>query len=233
MGAQPAARPDPAHDETLDWAALVAQGIAERRRVSNAEAQAAFAGTLWRDDDPAALADPDAAFLDLWVVDVGAPAIARAALDAETFAELRRFMAISTHDEPLLVIDAGRHGLVSEDFVRNTSPEFIGMAQDGFPVALRDADIEVGLAPGAPNATRAMILRNDRRLGFDATRPWTLSVEAVRRHGAFMPQNRRRNKTEELPMDARTQAHENGAAPFQARYGNFSAGKFTDPVNGR
>jgi len=34
-------------------------------------------------------------------------------------------------------------------------------------------------------------------------------------------------------MDARTQAREIGAAPFQARYGNFIGGRFTDPVNGR
>ena len=213
VAAQPAARPDPAHDEALDWPTLIAQGVAARRRVSNAEAQAAFADTLWRDDDPAALADPDGAFLDLWVVDVGPPAIARAALDAQTFAELRRFMAISTHDEPLLVIDAGRHGLVSEDFVRNTAPEFIGMAQDGFPVALRDADIDVGLAPGAPTATRAMILRTDRRLGFDPTRPWALSVEAVRRHGAFMPQIGKAAFALEHVTDARFYLREAAVAP--------------------
>ncbi len=34
-------------------------------------------------------------------------------------------------------------------------------------------------------------------------------------------------------MDTRTQAREIGAAPFQARYGNFIGGAFTDPVNGR
>ena len=34
-------------------------------------------------------------------------------------------------------------------------------------------------------------------------------------------------------MDTRTQAREIGAAPFQARYGNFIGGRFTDPVNGR
>lgn len=213
VAAQARARPDPAHDEALDWPALVAQGVAARRRVSNAEAQSAFAGTLWRDDDPEALADPDGAFLDLWVVDVGPPAVARAALDAETFAELQRFMAIATHDEPLLVIDAGRHGLVSDKFVRNTAPEFIGLAQDGFPLGLRDADIAVGLAPGAPTPLRAMILRTDRRLGFDPTRPWTLSVEAVRRHGAFMPEIGKAAFTLEHSTDARFFLRETAAAP--------------------
>ena len=56
------------------------------------------------------------------------------------------------------------------------------------PVALRDADLMVELAPGAPKDGTAMILRTDRRLGFDATRPWDLIVTAERRHGVFQPE---------------------------------------------
>ena len=67
----PPARPDPDHDEALTWRDLVAQGLATRKRVSNAEIQAAFAGTRWADDDPEALAAPEEAYLDLWIVDVG------------------------------------------------------------------------------------------------------------------------------------------------------------------
>ena len=55
-------------------------------------------------------------YLDLWIVDLGPKSIARAALDKSSFEELQEFLTISTHDEPILVIDAGRHGLVSEDF---------------------------------------------------------------------------------------------------------------------
>ncbi|TYO89512.1 4Fe-4S binding protein [Oceanicella actignis] len=184
----PPRAPDPDHDEKLDWAALEAQGLAGRLTVTNRQLQEAFAGSLWEDDDPEAAADPDGVFLDLWVVDVGPPALARAALAPETLAELRAFLAVSDHDEPLLVIDAGRHGLVSDDFVRNTAPDLITLEQDGLPIALRDADLEVQLAPGGPEAARAMILRTDRRLGFDPARPWTLRIAALRRHGPFMPE---------------------------------------------
>ncbi|EBA01982.1 regulatory protein, putative [Rhodobacterales bacterium HTCC2150] len=38
---------------------------------------------------------------------------------------LQDFMDISTTDEPVLIIDAVRHGLVTQDFVRNTAPNLI------------------------------------------------------------------------------------------------------------
>lgn len=183
----PPAHPDPDHDEALTWDDLVAQGLATRKTVTNAEVDAAFAGTVWADDDPEARADPGAPYLDLWIVDLGPPAIARAALSPGTLAELRRFLELSGDDEPILVIDAGRHGLVSEDFVRNTAPDRLSAEQDGLPIALRDADLFVTLAEGAPEGT-AMILRTDRRLGFDPTREWRLDVLAVREHGVFQPQ---------------------------------------------
>ncbi|MFZ5964995.1 4Fe-4S binding protein [Thalassococcus sp. BH17M4-6] len=185
--------PSPAldYDEDLSWQDLVDQGIAARLRLTNAEVQALFDGTLWEYDDPEAQDDPDAPYLDLWAVDVGPPAIARAVFDTDTVDTLNDFREISGDDEPILLIEAGRHGLVSEDFVRNTSPDWIGMAQDGFPVALRDADLLIDLNPDLPEAlldARAMVLRTDRRLGFDPTRPWTLEVQAVRQHGMFQPE---------------------------------------------
>lgn len=183
----PPAHPNRDYDEDLVWADLVEQGLATRRLVTNAEVQQAFQGTLWEDDDPEALEDPEGAYLDLWIVDLGPKAIARAVLAEETFDELQEFLTISENDEPILVIDAGRHGLVSEDFVRNTSPDWLSAEQDGLPVALRDADLFVELQAGIPEGV-AMILRTDRRLGFDPTRDWTLNVLAVREHGSFQPQ---------------------------------------------
>ncbi|MFD1809724.1 hypothetical protein ACFSHQ_21645 [Gemmobacter lanyuensis] len=47
------------------------QGIARNLRVTNAELDAAFEGTLWADDDPIAQSDPEGLFLDLWLIDIG------------------------------------------------------------------------------------------------------------------------------------------------------------------
>ncbi|MCB1439383.1 MAG: 4Fe-4S binding protein [Nitratireductor sp.] len=168
------------------WQELVEAGVATRRLVTNAEIDQAFAGSTWEDDDPVARQDPEGAFLDLWVVDIGPAEIAKAVLSPRGFANLQRFLEISPNDEPILVIDAARHGLVSEDFIRNTSPDLLSARQDGLPVALRDSDLDFSLAEGVPGNT-ALILRTDRRLGFDPTREWEMSVRAVRKHGSFMP----------------------------------------------
>ncbi|WP_108258006.1 4Fe-4S binding protein [Mangrovicoccus ximenensis] len=205
IAAEPPAHPDMAHDEPLGWEDMVAEGIVGRLAVSNAEIDARFAGTVWADDDPEAAADPEGLYLDLYVVDLGPPAIARAVLAGDTSRELQNFRTISPDDEPILVIDAGRHGLVSEDFVRNTAPDRLTAEQDGLPVALRDADLFVELADGVPAALHdatAMILRTDRRLGFDPARPWTLTVEAVREHGMFQPET----GTAELSLEHGTPA---------------------------
>ncbi|MEM8812240.1 MAG: 4Fe-4S binding protein [Pseudomonadota bacterium] len=180
-------RPDLELDEDLTWDDLVERGLATRKVVTNAEVDELFKGTIWEDDDPEAKDDPDGIYLDLWVVDVGPPAIARAVLEKDTLEELDRFREISVHDEPILVIDAGRHGLVDENFIRNTSPDLIFAHQDGLPIALRDADLFVELKADIDYEV-AMILRTDRRLGFDPTKPWDLSVRAVREHGMFHPE---------------------------------------------
>ncbi len=187
IATSPPAYPDPEYSENLTWDDLVSQGIATRKQLSNAEINALFAGTRWADDDPEASDFPDEAYLDLWIVDLGPQSIAKAALSDDTYEELQRFMEISDNDEPLLLIETARHGLVSEEFVRNTSPDWLSAEQDGLPVALRDADLFVELAAGAPDGT-AMILRTDRRLGFDPSRDWTLKVLALREHGVFQPE---------------------------------------------
>ncbi|WP_095594212.1 4Fe-4S binding protein [Actibacterium pelagium] len=181
------ARPDLSHEESLTWDDLVAQGIASRTVVTNAQIDEMFAGTIWADDDPEATDYPEETYLDLWVVDLGPPSVARAVLSDNGYEELQNFLSISTEDEPILVIETARHGLVSTDFVRNTAPDWIAAEQDGLPVALRDSDLFIDLARGVPDGT-ALILRTDRRLGFDPAREWLLKVSAVREHGMFHPE---------------------------------------------
>ncbi|GFE64233.1 4Fe-4S binding protein [Litoreibacter roseus] len=191
----PPAFPNREYVEDLTWDEIVETGLAKNKVFTNGAVDAEFEGTLWEDDDPEAQDDPDAPYLDLWIIDLGPSSIARAVLSEDSYDELQEFMSISTSDEPILVIDAGRHGLVSEEFVRNTSPDWLSAEQGGFPVALRDADIFVELHEALPDALHdavdfgaAMILRTDRRLGFDPTADWTLNVKAIREHGVFQPE---------------------------------------------
>lgn len=187
----PPAYPDMDYSEDLTWDDLVKQGIVTRKTVTNADINAAFEGTLWEDDDPEATEHPDETYLDLWVVDLGAPSIAKAVLSPDGFAELQGFMSISTTDEPVLVVETARHGLVTEDFVRNTAPDLISAEQGGFPVAFRDSDLFVELNDAVPEEIHdgfALILRTDRRLGFDPTAEWILRIKALRAHGSFQPE---------------------------------------------
>jgi transcriptional regulator of nitric oxide reductase len=187
LSSGPPAHPDPTVDENLTWDDLVDQGIATRKIVTNAEIDAMFAGTLWEDDDPEAQDDPTAPYLDLWLVDIGPRSVARAVLTSAGLAELDQFLSISTNDEPILVIETARHGLVGEDFVRNTAPDLLSASQAGLPVAMRDSDLLIDLRPEIPDGT-TLILRTDRRLGFDPASPWELHVTATREHGMFQPE---------------------------------------------
>jgi len=182
--------PKPKRDEgpELNWASLVEQGIAKHRVVTNKELQEAFADTLWETDDADALAEPDGNYLDLWIIDIGPDAIARAVLDDNTMAERDELLTIAEHAEPLLLLANGRHGLVSEEFVPNTSPDLLLAEQNGLPIALRHAHIEVETAEDVPAFEHRMMIRTDRRLGFNPTLEWDLVVRAIRRHGSFMPE---------------------------------------------
>ncbi len=184
----PAPSPKRGDGPQLSWDDLVNQGIARQRVITNAELQAVFADTLWEDDDAEALADPGGDFLELWVIDLGPDAIARAILDDDTLAEREALLSVADHDEPLLLLANGRHTLVSDEFVRNTAPDLLLAEQGGLPVALRDADIEVGTQVDVPDFEHRMMLRTDRRLGFDPTREWDLIIRVIRRHGSFMPE---------------------------------------------
>lgn len=191
ISAGPPPRPDPEHRERIDWNTALASGLIRHLRISNAQVEAAFSGSKWADDDPAAADDPDAPFIDLYAIDIGPPALAQAFLDRESLADVQRLAALSPDDEPLLLIEAGRQGLVSAEFVRNTAPDLVSAMQDGLPLALRDADLSVALAQGLPSElsdATAMILRLDRRLGFDPSREWRLSLLAQRQHGMFQPE---------------------------------------------
>ncbi|MCT4558055.1 MAG: 4Fe-4S binding protein [Pelagimonas sp.] len=191
LSAGPPAYPDPTVDEVLSWQDLLDQGLITRHTVTNAQVDAQFAGTLWEDDDPEAQDFPQEPYLDLWIADLGPRSIARALLSKDALEELDAFTSISTFDEPVLMIETARHGLVSPDFVRNTAPDWISVTQGGFPIALRDADLFVELADELPDELHegvAMILRTDRRLGFDPASPWDVQVKALREHGMFQPE---------------------------------------------
>ena len=199
--------PSPLKDgEPIVWEDLVRDGLAHRFSLSNADVQAAFAGSLWEDDDAEATTDPDGVFLDLWIIDVGPRAIAAGVLDAETLAERDQLMSIATHDEPLLLLANGRHGLVSEEFVRNTRARSVvrtaGRAAR-CPARRRHRHRHRHQSGGRRAGLRASDDAADRPAGWDLTRPdrGELQIRAVRQHGMFMPETGTRDfvTTQSMP----------------------------------
>ncbi len=187
------ARPDekvvlrPDLTQTFTWDELVEEGIARHVVATHGEVRGEFAGTTWQNDDPFPAADDGDPFIDLWIVDVTAPPVAKAVMGARMLRDWERLGRISPDDQTLLLIEAADHGLVSEDFVRNTAPSWIEATQDEFPVSMMDADLLIDLKNGVPDG-QAMVLRLDRRLGFNPVREWQLSLLAIRYHGMLQPQ---------------------------------------------
>lgn len=174
-------------DWQLSWSDLVERGYARRLTATQGELRALFADTRWRNDDPFAGADDDELFVDLWVLDVTAPSVAEAVMKPRMLEDWRRFGAVAPDDETILLIESGEHGLVGEDFVRNTAPSLITATQGGFPLSLRDADLLIDLKNDVPDG-ESIVLRVDRRLGFNPTREWELSLIALRERGMFRPE---------------------------------------------
>ncbi|NBT50636.1 MAG: 4Fe-4S binding protein [Marivivens sp.] len=142
----PPATPNMTYHEDLDWPRLIEQGLAQNIRVTNAEVEAAFEGTPFARTDAEALSDPNGAYLDLWILDIGPPTIARAALGQDTIDQLEVLQRLVPSSEMILLIENGRHGLVGPDFVRNTSPDWVSATQDGLPIQFT-LDAEYTAAP--------------------------------------------------------------------------------------
>lgn len=172
--------------ETGSFEELLEKGLISRMLVTNREIDAAFDGSLWAADDPEAGADPDGVYLELFVADLGIPSVALSLVDEATRIAIES--SIRDHEQPLLVMARGRHQLLEQDFVRNTAPDRIGVRQDGYPIAVRDADIDTALLDSVPSFDRMIMLRLDTRLGFDPGSPYELYLRAVRDHGMFMPE---------------------------------------------
>lgn len=171
----------------FSWDELVKQGLAKHVTATHGEVREQFKGTQWQHDDPFSEATDEALFVDMWVVDVTHPHVARSVMNARMFKDWKSFTAVAPDDEAILLIESGEHGLVDEAFVRNTSPPLIYANQDKFPISIRDADLLIALKKDVPDG-EAMVIRMDRRQGFSPVREWELGLIATRQRGILKPE---------------------------------------------
>jgi NosR/NirI family transcriptional regulator, nitrous oxide reductase regulator len=171
--------------ERLDWAGMVARGYIRHYRVTNADSEAPFIGTDVAGLDPQVRADPDGAFIDLWVGEFDAPSVGRNLVDEATFARL-----VSDLDgrHALLVISTGRLSFAGEDFVAGAVPTRMALRQSGAPVETRDfAWRKPFILKGMPQGD-VSVLTIKALTGWDPASPADFSLRATREKGQILPE---------------------------------------------
>ncbi len=201
IATRPAGRPRMDLYQKMGWPSLVRSGLLKPLKLDNRTVQLAFVDTIFSDDDSEAAERPNDPYLDLWVADLGIPSVAKNILTTESFNTLRNQFA--REEEPILMLANGHHRLVSEEFIRNTVPDQIAIRQQGFPISMRDADVEIELRPDLPKFDQVMVLRVDTRYGFDPSSPWDIIISAVRKHGYFRPAIGSKSFTLSYQVDSR------------------------------
>ncbi len=184
-GESPVAYPDPDVRDVLGWTDLVDRGIAHHFPITFETVQKSFEGTVWA-DDVEMVGEPMA--LDLWVLDVSPGSIGHAVLDSSTLRVLAQGNDVREYEEAVLLLANGPYRLLAENFVPNTAPDRILFRQNGLPVSVFDAYVDVQLKPGVPRFEQILLLRVDRRLGFNPAASWDLGIRIIRQHGSFMPE---------------------------------------------
>lgn len=163
----------------LSWNELLKKGLITHQKIKNKEIEKLFIGSEFEGEDTIALEEPEETYIDLYVADLGIPSIAKNLLSPQTLKEIEH--QLSDVEEAILVLARGRHKLVSDDFVRNTAPDSLEINQDGFPISIRDADLDIELLDSIADFEQAMIFQIDTRFGFDPSSPWIFKTKTVRK----------------------------------------------------
>jgi transcriptional regulator of nitric oxide reductase len=198
--------------------ALLEAGLVRHVRVANRDVERLFAGSAGAGLDAQALAHPDDAFVDVWVAWASVPAVGRNLLAPRTWSRLQE--RLEPGDHALLVMTAGPHTIIGDDFVRGSVPRGIVLRQDRLPVEMRDLDIEPRLAEGVRQPVGEMLLlRVIGQAGLDPARALDFALPVTRSKGIVYPER----ITREIAFDYRLPAAyytapEGGAPAWQASW---------------
>ncbi|KAB7890663.1 4Fe-4S binding protein [Poseidonibacter ostreae] len=167
--------------EKHTWKSLLDKNLVKNLRVTKEEAEKLFINSEYKnellDDERSEL------FLDLYVADLTIPSIAKNLIKQSTQDELDG--QILETEEAILILANGEHQILSDDFVRNTSPDTLEIQQEGFALNIRDGDYEINLLDGIPQFDQSLILQVDKRFDFDPSSPWILNAKVVRGNGTL------------------------------------------------
>ncbi|MBB4197141.1 hypothetical protein CCR94_13985 [Rhodoblastus sphagnicola] len=169
----------------LTFAQMLERGYIRRLRVSNAEVEQAYKATEAEGLDREGLADPGGAFADLYIAEVDVPIIGRNLLGE---ANWRKLMGQLDGAPAMMVISLGRWTFMPESFVPGATPDLIGLAQAGAPVAWRDFVWRDRLdLPDFAGADVA-VLRIAPEAAFDPASSSQFSIRVIREKGIVYPE---------------------------------------------
>lgn len=171
----------------LDWNGLLQAGLISKKKFSNREVEAAFAGTVGEGLDPQALESPDADFIELTVAHLEVPTVGRNLLTPKAWQYLQG--RLDAGDSALLVIGSGRYSILGEDFVRGAVPNRITLHQGSLPLEIRDLDIDAGLKLPAPlQSAEWKVFRVIGPSGLDPAQALEFDLHVTRSKGVIYPE---------------------------------------------
>ncbi len=181
-------------------AELLAAGMIGHLRLSQREVEQLFTGSAGAGLDPAALAQPDSVFIDLYVALASVPSVGRNLLTEASWNKLQN--RLDAGDHALLVMSRGPYSILSEDFVRGSIPERLILKQDNLPFDMRDLDMDMRLRAPLP-VDSVTVLRVIGQAGLDPARPFDFSLPITRLKGIVYPERITREINFALRVPAR------------------------------
>lgn len=177
--------------EPLSFNQMLRQGLIQRLRLSNAEAEAVFAGSEGAGTDAEVQRDPDGLFVELYVAYLNAPTTGRNLLGDAGWARLRSDLG---DDRPAFwAATRGRYALADDGFVPGTPPPRLALSQRGLPLELRDANRDYARGFGPADLNAALILTVPAQAGLDPGQPMEFSLGISRARGMILPVITQRN----------------------------------------
>ncbi|MAD41882.1 MAG: hypothetical protein CL623_05770 [Arcobacter sp.] len=162
--------------EKHSWKSLLENKLVRNLKVTKEEAEKLFINSTYKND--LLEEEKDELFLDLYIADLSIPSAAKNLIKKSTQDEIKGQLLET--EEAILILANGEHQILSEDFVRYTSPDTLEIQQEGFALNIKDGDYEIDLLDGIPDFEQSLILQVDKRFDFDPSALWTLNAKIVR-----------------------------------------------------
>lgn len=180
------ARVKPNLFEPVSPSQLLGAGLTRRVTISNAQVEKAFAGTDAAGLDARATTHPQEPFADLYIAWVSVPSVGRNLLTQSGWRRLQG--RLEAGDHAILVMAKGRYNVVGDGFVPGSVPDRLVLRQSGLTIEMRDLNLDLPLADGAPRADHAYALRVIGLAGLDPSQPLQFSLQVTRLKGMIYPQ---------------------------------------------